>query len=67
MTFEEASYAVRCLPAEATARLQDAADEADKYWRRMRCTRAQLIMAKAVAVEVSLISSGALLHIAGMR
>lgn len=67
MTHAEVIYAIKCLPREASTRMQEAVDDAEAYWSRMRCSQRQVARAKAAAVEVSLISSGALLHIAGMR
>jgi hypothetical protein len=67
VTYAEAIYAVRCLPREASIRMQDAVDDAEVYWGRLRCPPRQMVAVKAAAVEVSLIASGALLHIACMR
>jgi hypothetical protein len=67
VTYDEAVYAIRALPDSAMRDMQDAADYAGDYWVRAGERGFAVIAAKSAAVEVSLIASGALLHIAGLR
>jgi len=60
VTYKEAVFAVRHLPASTVCEMQQAALQAELYWSRTKVPNESIVVAKAAAVEVILISRGAL-------